>query len=153
MSNALQLVSRVRSDLKRLNERILHHPYLNALEGRRVSRDALRVFAGQQYHIITSDLRSIALLVSRHGNLPSRKFFLNVLQGEAAALDALHSFARALAMSGDDLEAFEPLLAAHAYCAFVAMPPNRGHGDLSSRREGWWRIIFAKGKVEIGNSG
>ncbi len=120
MSNALQLVSQVRSDLKRLNERILHHPYLNALEGGRVSRDALRVFAGQQYHIITSDLRSIALLVSRHGNLPSRKFFLNVLQGEAAALDALHSFARALAMSGDDLEAFEPLPAAHAYCAFVA---------------------------------
>ena len=98
----------------------MQHPYPSALEAGRVPRDALKVFAGQQYQIITSDLRSIALTVSRHGTLPSRKFLLNVLQGEAAALDALLSFARALDMSEGELEAFEPLPAAHAYCAFVA---------------------------------
>ena len=121
MSNARQLLSQIRSDLKCLTERILQHPYLSALEASRVSRDALKVFAGQQYQIITSDLRSIAMTVSRHGTLPSRKFLLSVLQGEAAALDALHSFARALDMSEGDLDAFEPLPAAHAYCAFVAL--------------------------------
>ena len=120
MSNALQLVSQIRSDLNPLDERILQHPYVRALEAGRVSRDALKAFAGQQYQIITSDLRSIALIVSRHGALASREFLLKMLQGEAAALDALHSFARGLALSGDDLEAFEPLPAAHAYCTFVA---------------------------------
>ncbi len=120
MSNALQLLDQIRSDLKHLDERILQHPYLSSLEASRVPRSALKVFAGQQYYIITSDLRSIAQIVSRHGALPSRKFLLNVLQGEAAALDALQSLARALAVSDDNLEAFEPLPAAHAYCAFVA---------------------------------
>lgn len=120
MPNARELLRQIRLESKPLDKRILRHLYLSTLEAGQVPRDALKVFAGQQYHIITSDLRSIALTVSRHGTQPSYKFLLNVLQGEAAALDALHSFARALAMSGDDLEGFEPLSAAHAYCAFVA---------------------------------
>jgi hypothetical protein len=52
--------------------------------------------------------------------LPSRRFLMNVLQGEAAALDALHAFADALGLDASDLEVLEPLPAAHAYCAFVA---------------------------------
>ncbi|HYL16238.1 MAG TPA: hypothetical protein VEV41_24610 [Terriglobales bacterium] len=78
------------------------------------------MFAGQQHHIISSDLRSIALILSRQGMLPSRRFLMNVLQGEAAALDALHAFAGTLGLNVADLEVFEPLPAAHAYCAFVA---------------------------------
>jgi hypothetical protein len=45
---------------------------------------------------------------------------MNVLQGEAAALDALHAFADALGLDASDLEVLEPLPAAHTYCAFVA---------------------------------
>jgi hypothetical protein len=52
--------------------------------------------------------------------LPSLHFLMNVLQGEAAALDALHPFTRALGLTTGDLEMFEPLPAAHAYCTFVA---------------------------------
>ena len=44
-------------------------------------------------------------------------FLLRPLQSETAALDA---FARTLGLSLDDLEAFEPRPAAHAYSAFVA---------------------------------
>ena len=120
MPNATDLVAQIRSDLEPLKERIRDHPYLSALEAGQVQRVALRAFAGHQHHIITSDLRSIALLVSRHGALPSRAFLVNTLQGEAAALDAIDAFARALGLSLDDLEAFEPRPAAHAYSAFVA---------------------------------
>jgi len=120
MPNARQLVEQIRSDLKPLEESVLFHPYLSALEAGQVQRETLKMFAGQQYHIISSDLRSIALSVSRHGTLPSRTFLMNVLRGEAAALDRLQSFARALGVSVGDLEGFEPLPAAHAYCAFVA---------------------------------
>ncbi len=69
------------------------HSYLKALDEGRLQRDQLKVFALQQHHIISSDLRSVALIVSRQGMLPSRRFLMNVLQGEAAALDALHAFA------------------------------------------------------------
>jgi len=120
MSDASQLVAQIRSDLKPLEQKIVGHPYLIATEEGRIPRDLFKVFAGQQYHIISSDLRSIALLVSRHGTLPSRDFLINVLQGEAAAMDALHAFAVALGLSVGDLEAFQPIAAAHAYCTFVA---------------------------------
>jgi pyrroloquinoline quinone (PQQ) biosynthesis protein C len=120
MADARQLVDQLRADLKPLDGGIVRHPYLDALEAGKVPRTALQAFAGQQYHILTSDLRSIALLVSRHGALPSRPFLLNVLQGEAAALDALPAFAAALGLGPADLEASEPQPAGHAYCAFVA---------------------------------
>ena len=120
MSKAGQLVGQIRSELEDLDEKIRRHRYLDALEAGLIQGDALRAFAGQQYHIITSDVRSVALSVSRHGTLASRTFLMNVLQGELAASDVLLSFATALGMSGDDLEACEPLPEAHAYCAFVA---------------------------------
>jgi pyrroloquinoline quinone (PQQ) biosynthesis protein C len=120
VSDALQLVGKIRSDLQSLEEKILGHPHLKALEERRVPLSLLKVFAGQQHHIISSDLRSIALMLSRLGMLPSRHFLMNVLQGESAALDALHAFAEALGLKASDLESFEPLPGAHAYCTFVA---------------------------------
>lgn len=120
MSDALQLVEQIRSDLKPIETKISKHPYLRTLEDGRVQQNSLKIFPGQQHHIISSDLRSIALIVSRQGMLPSRRFLLNVLQGEAAALDALYVFAGTLGLNVNDLEVFEPLPAAHAYCAFVA---------------------------------
>jgi len=120
MSDALQLVEKIRSDLKPLEEKILGHPYLRALEDGRVALDLLKVFAGQQHHIISSDLRSIALILSREGMRPSRRFLMNALQGEAAALDALRAFAGTLGLNSSDLDSLEPLPAAHAYCTYVA---------------------------------
>ena len=120
MSNAVQVVQQIRSDLKPIEEKILAHRYLMALEQGRLTRDQLKIFAGQQHHIINSDLRSIALLLSRQEMLSSRHFLMNVVQGEASALEALHAFAGALGLAGGDLITLEPLPAAHAYCSFVA---------------------------------
>ena len=60
MSDALQLVEQIRSDLRPLEAKISCHPYLKTLEEGRVQADLLKVFAGQQHHIISSDLRSVA---------------------------------------------------------------------------------------------
>lgn len=119
MSDAGSLVARIRSDLKPLEAGISGHAYLEALEEHRVHPDSLKVFVGQQHHLISSDFRSIAVILSRQG-MPSRRFWINILQGEAAALHALHAFARTLGLELSDLELFEPLPAAHAYCTFVA---------------------------------
>jgi pyrroloquinoline quinone (PQQ) biosynthesis protein C len=98
MSDTLQWVEQIRSDLRPLEDRILGHSYLRALDEGRLQRDQLKVFALQQHHIISSDLRSIALIVSRQGMLPSRRFLMNVLHREAAAPDALHAFADAMGL-------------------------------------------------------
>jgi len=120
MSDTLKWVEQIRSDLKPLEEKILGHSHLRAIEEGRLQRHQLKVFVGQQHHIISRDLRSIALILSRQGMLPSRRFLMHVLQGEASALDALHAFAGVLGLDVSDLEVLEPLPEAHAYCAFVA---------------------------------
>jgi len=67
MNDAKEVVEKIRMDLRPLDEKILGHPYIMALNEGKIPQDSLRTFAGQQYHIITSDLRSIASLLSRHG--------------------------------------------------------------------------------------
>lgn len=120
MSQANALVDEIRRELAKVNEQLLRHPYLQALEQGQIQRERLRLFAGEQYAIIGSDLRSAAHLVSRFGGSASRDFFLGILQGERAASDALLVFASALGMSEDNLRRYEPLAGAHAYTAYMS---------------------------------
>lgn len=114
------LVESVRQELQSVNGCILHHPYLQALEAGQIGRERLRLFAAQQAHIIGSDLRSLALMVARSRSKSSRGFFLELLEGERAALHALGVFAAAVALAPATPGADEPLPGAFAYSAYVA---------------------------------
>jgi len=121
VTNASKLVADIKGHLKSVEDRLKAHPYLAALEEGRIRRENLRLIAGEQYHIVNSDLRSIALLMHRHAHLPSRDYLLASLQGEAAARAALLAFAsRACGMSEDDLTAYQPIPGCQAYSAYVA---------------------------------
>lgn len=120
MVDAKSLVTRIRLELESVHKRLLDHPYVEALEQRRIGKEKLRLFAGEQFTIIESDLRSVALLVNRFADSPSRDFFLGVLQGEKAAADALMVFAGAVGMSETDLSDYEPMAGSHAYTAYMA---------------------------------
>ncbi len=120
MADARQLIAETRAQLKAVEDKLFSHPYLAAVEEGRFTKEKLHLFAGEQYYIINSDLRSAALLVSRQAHGPNRDFFLGSLQGEAAARDALLAFAKALEMSEDDLRAHEPMPGCQAYPAYVA---------------------------------
>ncbi len=120
VARARQVIEEGRRRIAPLEERIRQHPYLQALEGRRVERTQLATFAGQQRHIIESDLRSVALTVARAESQAPRDFLLGMLQGERAALQALEAFGMAVGLSGEKLGAAEPLPGAFAYSAYVA---------------------------------
>jgi pyrroloquinoline quinone (PQQ) biosynthesis protein C len=120
MSGARELIDTIRTELKPLHQKIISHRYVAAVENGKLSRESLAMFAIQQHHIVTSDLRSIALLLARHGNLPSRPYLLNVLQGENNAFEALTTFAQALGIRKEALAGSEPIPAAFAYSAFLA---------------------------------
>ena len=120
MIDAKALVDEIRQGLQPVNEQLLRHPYVQALEEGKIGREKLRLFAGEQYAIIGSDLRSAGHLVSRFGSSPSRDFFLGILQGERAAWDALLTFAHALGLSEAQLREHEPLPGAHAYTCYMA---------------------------------
>lgn len=119
-AQARQVIEEGRRKIAPLEERIRQHPYLHRLEARQVDRGKLAIFAGQQRHIIESDLRSVALIVTRSESQATRDFFLGMLQGERAALQALEAFGRAVGLSADQLRAAEPLPGAFAYSAYVA---------------------------------
>jgi thiaminase len=120
MVDAKALLADIRKELQPVTEQLLRHPYVQALEEGKIGRETLRLFAGEQYNIIASDLRSAAYLVSRFGGARSRDFFLGILQGEKAAWDALLTFAHALGLHETQLREHEPLPGAHAYTCYMA---------------------------------
>jgi thiaminase len=120
MVDAKTLLNEIGKELQSVTEQLLRHPYVQALEEGKIGRENLLLFAGEQYNIIASDLKSAAYLVSRFGSAPSRDFFLGILQGERAAWDALLTFAHALGSSETQLREHEPLHGAHAYTCYMA---------------------------------
>jgi thiaminase len=116
---ARRLLEDARKAIASTEERIRRHPYLEALEARGVKKGKLSLFAGQQCHIIESDLRSVALIVSRAESQLARDFLSGMLQGERSALTALGDLGQALGLSPQRLHAAEPLAGAFAYSAYV----------------------------------
>lgn len=116
---ARRLLDDARKSIASTEKRIRRHPYLEALEAGRVKKGKLALFAGQQCHIIESDLRNVALIVSRAETQRARDFLSEMLQGERAAFAALKSFGKALGLSPEKLHATEPLPGAFAYSAYV----------------------------------
>jgi len=128
MATAQVLIQEIRRELEPVEQEIRRHPYLAALESGRVRREDLTRFAGEQYHIIGSDLRSVALLVHRFGTTPSGPLFQGVLGGETLALAALRAFGTALGMDDGRFQAYEPTPGAHAYTAYMAWLSLYGSG-------------------------
>jgi thiaminase len=120
MVNARSLVEQTRQELRTVEAEIRRHPYLDTLEAGAVSREDLRCFAGQQYHIIGSDLRAMALVIVKAESAETREFFWDGMQGERTAVEALEVFATALAMPVADLKRAEPIPGTFAYSAYVA---------------------------------
>jgi hypothetical protein len=105
-ARAQALVCRIRDVLHPVELQLRQHPYVQALEEGRLLPSQLRSFVGEQHSIIPSDLRSLALLISRCAAPASQQFFRAVLDGEAAALEAF--------------ETYEPTPGAQAYSAYLA---------------------------------
>ncbi len=116
---ARQLIEDTRKSIVSVEERIRLHPYLDALEKRGFGKGKLAMFAGQQRHIIKSDLRSVELAVSRAESTVARDFLSGMLEGERAALAALEPFGRALGLTPEQLDAVKPHPGAFAYSAYV----------------------------------
>jgi thiaminase len=91
--------------------------FLDALEAGTVSRDRLRILAGELYWLVSSDRQSSALLAER---FPTSPLFQGMAGGEEEALRLLLDFARAIGMTEADLRAYEPWPSAQAYPAYLA---------------------------------
>ncbi len=120
MIRAAELVSQLRREMTEVEARLFSHPWVAAVEAGQRSRADLWLFAAQQRRIIASDLRSVALLVHRYGDSPAGRFFGESLKTEAAALQALAGFMRALGGEGEGRAGADLLAGAQTYTHFVA---------------------------------
>jgi thiaminase len=120
MGRAAQLVAEIRGELETLDREIREHPYPAALGAGNAGAEALRPFVGHQYHIVQSDLRSMATLVQRFGHTSARDFFAGVLQGEIAGLAGLLAMARKIGMDEAALADYEVAAEGFAYATFMA---------------------------------
>jgi thiaminase len=119
-SPAQALVHTIQEALQPVEQRLRQHAYIQALEEGHFTLSQLRYFVGEQSHIIPSDLRSIAFLISRCAAPASQQFCRTILDGEAAALEALEPLATAIGMTPADRDAYEPALGTQAYSAYLA---------------------------------
>ncbi|WP_419536733.1 hypothetical protein [Endozoicomonas sp.] len=120
MNDALVLVRQLHQEIHAVEHRIRHHPYFKALEARKFEPIDLQYFIGEQRYIISSDLRGLALLISRCEQLESQLFFQDILKGEFLALDALESLASAVGMAKAERETYEPEPGAQAYSTYMS---------------------------------
>jgi hypothetical protein len=120
MKSAAQVVKEIRAALREVDEQLRHHPYPEALERGEVTMAALRAFPGTQYHVATSDLRSMAMMVQRFGHTPACGFLNGLLQGELAALEGLRVLASGLGMTQEELERYEVTPESFAYATNMA---------------------------------
>ncbi|MGH8897644.1 MAG: transcriptional regulator [Egibacteraceae bacterium] len=120
MSAAAELCAQVREHLRDVEERLRSHLWLAELEAGRISSEGLRAFAGEQLHIIPSDLCSFATLADRFLDEPAHGYLEGMAGGERAALEALEGFAAAVDLSGEARRAYEPLPGCQVYPSYVA---------------------------------
>lgn len=120
MRKAAEVVKEISAALREVDEQLRHHSYPEALERGEVPVAALRAFPGTQYHVATSDLRSMAMMVQRFGHTPGGGFLNGLLQGEFAALEGLRVLAGRLGMTREDLERYEVTPEGFAYATNMA---------------------------------
>lgn len=120
MKKAAEVVKEISDALREVDEQLRHHPYPEALERGEVTVEALRAFPGTQYHVATSDLRAMAMMVQRFGHTSARDFLHGILQGEFAALEGLRVLAGRLGMTREELERYDVTPEGFAYATNMA---------------------------------
>jgi thiaminase len=125
-SRAKAIFTELHHELEATETKLRTHPYVAAVQRGDIPREKLRYIVAEEYHIVSSDLRSIGELLSRFGPTASGPFFAGAYQGEQAALAAVKKLAAALGMSEADLQDYEPMAGAHAYTAYMAWLAHYG---------------------------
>lgn len=116
----MDFVDIIRKELTPTIEKILRHPYIKAIEDGKIAKDKLTIFVGEQYYVISNDLRNFAVFAGRTRNPETRFLFLDALTVEREAFEKLKHLAEIVGMSASDLMSYEPLAGANAFTNFVS---------------------------------
>ena len=119
MMKADDVVRKVQSDLREIDNQIRNHAYLTSLWEGNVSLQSLKAFPGHQYHIIRSDLRSVGMMLHRSSDSSSQSFFKGVLAGEFSALEGISALAKRLEMNEEELKDYPLAPEGFSYATYM----------------------------------
>ena len=100
MTGAAELIANIQMELEPINQKIVNHRYLTALEKGEVKRESLTFFAAQQYHIISRRNRNCRNLLDRDkryqfARLGNRRWFVKGLSKPLSSGSSLHDLVKA----------------------------------------------------------
>eukprot|EP00928_Gymnodinium_smaydae_P057406 TRINITY_DN40656_c0_g1_i1.p1 TRINITY_DN40656_c0_g1~~TRINITY_DN40656_c0_g1_i1.p1 ORF type:complete len:325 (+),score=55.19 TRINITY_DN40656_c0_g1_i1:44-1018(+) len=112
---------------RRTEERLANHPMVVAADSGEMPLEAVELVLLEEFSIETSDIRSMAMALGRHGDIQAAAdFFQAATDSDATARKKLLEMAAVLGMSQAQLEAYVPMPTAHAYTAYLAELSNYG---------------------------
>jgi thiaminase len=100
-------------------DKIYHHPYLLSSDNKQLTRQNLKVFVCEQYHIISNDKRNFALIQQRTSNSVSADLFKECISIEHSALSNLSLLQNELDIDILQLKSYEPLAGCQAYTNYL----------------------------------
>lgn len=122
--DAKEVLNSIRDELKDKNKAILENEYLKRAERGELKLEDIKLFVTQQYYIVSHDVRSIAIMLSRSRNTKELNFFHKLVLGDKTALEKLLDLALELNMKEEELIRAEPLASAVAYTHFLSWLAN-----------------------------
>lgn len=130
-----QVVSwlRTRPFNTRTENTLRDHPVVRAAAAGTMSLEVVRLVLKEEYYIEDTDLRSMALAISRSRTDASISFFKDALESESVARSKLSTMAEGMGITDVDLKSYMPMPAAHAYTAeLTEIAAFHGTGALAA---------------------
>jgi thiaminase len=123
----------LRKEFQPLRRKILAHPFVASVENGKASREKLKYFVKQQFHIINGDFRNLALYIAFSPTQWIRDFFLELINGESSALYNLFKLAKAVGVDAKRLESSEPDAGSLAFTNYFTRLATYGTaGEIAS---------------------
>jgi hypothetical protein len=117
------LLEAARRDLATVQEQ---NPLVPLAVAGTLSRRTLAEFAAEQYHLVSSDRRSLLFFASRYDDAAGGSFFAELAESARLALDLLMMLADGVGLDRAELDGYEPRPGCQAYPAYVAWLAQNG---------------------------
>jgi hypothetical protein len=109
-----------RAQLRSLEDAIIAHPFVRAVEEGKASTYALQALAAEEHLIILNDRRTLARLAARFAEPPLWEFFLAAAKGADVYFELLAPLEQALDLDSEDVLAWKTSAKCQACTAFMS---------------------------------
>jgi thiaminase len=120
MNDVNEFINSIERSSSSIINRILNHPYISDMESGKIPKEKLRLFACEQYYIISNDRRSFAIMASRASDNTSAGLFQDYIKVEDKALANLDLILTELNIGKKELDFYEPIAGCQAYTNYLS---------------------------------